>query len=592
MVDFSDFLDALNPEEFDETPVDLDTFLYDKHYMGVYMEGVKLSPIQYEIVERGSIIYKLETLEKVWGPTKAKELHKKNVKNLLLMLGKGSGKDFVTRLMVLYIVHQLLCLKDPARYYGKPSGDPIDIVNMAINAPQARTVFFEPLVEAVKKSDWFADKMYEPRMTDIRFHKKITVYSMHSSFEAAEGKNLLVGVLDEIDGFTVEGQAAGLYKAISGTLSSRFPQYGKMIALSFPRSKSGWIMSKYNEIVDEVEVEEFEHEYILNEALPHDDPNNILTVRWTEDTIISYKRDNWFALKAPTFRVNPGRTIEDYKDDFETDRQNNDSDTLMRVCANPPDHDATTFFQNHEKIEQTFSAPNGWVNDELKCHAEPEAEYFVHVDLSKVSDRCVVAMGHVSNWVEPSAIARLHSDAQPFIIIDLFRVWEPSKTKPVDDGEVMDFILLLAKKFNVRLVTFDRWRSFDMIEHLNSVGIDADRNSLVREDYIEFRTVMNEGRLQAPYDERVHKELKNLILDKGKVVEPAGKEHFNDISEACCGVVVGCIENTSRNTDLEVIDLESVDRAEVDMDDPFGTLTEKPPMPGDLAAFLDNWKAI
>ncbi len=32
----------------------------------------------------------------------------------------------------------LVCLKDPARYFGKPAGDAIDIINVAINAQQAK----------------------------------------------------------------------------------------------------------------------------------------------------------------------------------------------------------------------------------------------------------------------------------------------------------------------------------------------------------------------------------------------------------------------------------------------------------------------
>ena len=595
MANFNDFLEAINPNEFEEDPVDIDTFLYDKEYMGNYTEGIVLSPIQKDIVDRGSQIYYHETLIKKFGRERGEELWTKTVKELLLMLGKGSGKDFVARLTVLYIVYKLLCLKDPARYYRKPGGDPIDIINMALNAPQAKTVFYEPLVAAVKKSPWFAGK-FDDLSTQINFDKNITVYSMHSSFEAAEGKNILVAVLDEIDGFTVEGQAEKIYRAVSGTLSSRFPGIGKMLTLSFPRTKNGFMMKTYDEIVKTKEVNNFSHEFILNESLDADEPGNMFTVSWTEDTIIDYERDNIYALKAPTFRVNPERNIEDYRDDFDRDRKNHDDDTLMRVCANPPDHDETSFISNHDQIEKTFDQPNGWQDDIIKTIPVADAEYYIHVDLSKVSDRTCVAIGHVSSWVEPDQFARIHTEPMPFIVIDAFRVWEPTKLKPVDDGEVMEFIMSLCKKFNVRLVTFDQWHSFDNIKYLESVGVDSEKHSLNREDYLEFRTAMMENRMSGPYDERLHKELKNLIIVKGKVVEPQGKEHYNDISEACCGVTVNCITHTQRNTELELVTLESIardDYEELQNADPFATVVgEKPDMPGYLSDFMNGWKAI
>jgi len=594
MSNYNDFLEALNPSDFDEIPVDLDTFLYDREYMGIYNDGIRLTPIQYDIVDRGSQIYYKHTLVELHGKEKAEEIWDRNVKNLLLMLGKGSGKDFVARLTVLYIVYKLLCLKNPQKYFKRPAGDPIDIINMALNAPQARRVFFDPLVIAIKTSPWFAGKYYD-RSTDIGFAHKITVYSLHSSFEAAEGLNIMVAVLDELDGFTVEGYADDVFKAISGTISSRFPATGKLITLSFPRTKEGFMMRKYNEVVgDDLEVNTFQHEFVLNDKLDPEEPGNTLTVTWTEDIVHSYEVPNFFALKAPTFRVNPNANIEGYRDDFLRDHNNNESDTLMRVCANPPDHDATSFITNHERIESVFSGQNGWEDGEVKTQqTDPETEYFIHVDLSKVSDRTVVAMGHVSDWVEPDQHARVHTDAQPFITIDLFRLWEPTRLKPVDDAEVMDFIMLLCKKFNVRKVTFDQWQSFDNIQYLESVGVDSEKFSLKREEYIEFRTAMSEGRMTGPQSEKLWKELKNLIIVKGKVDHPVGKEHFNDISEAVVGVTNNCIRHTIRDTELKMITMESLLKEEAELTArQLNDNLEKPEMPGYLNSFLDGWKAL
>ena len=52
-------------------------------------------------------------------------------------------------------MYKLLCLKDPAVYFGKPPGDAIDIINVAVNAQQAKNVFFKGFkkISALKKKN-------------------------------------------------------------------------------------------------------------------------------------------------------------------------------------------------------------------------------------------------------------------------------------------------------------------------------------------------------------------------------------------------------------------------------------------------------
>ena len=151
-----------------------------------------------------SQVYKKEDLQRVMGKEEGARHYAKYTKNeIILQLGKGSGKDFTSTVACAYIVYKLLCLKDPARYFGKPSGDAIDIINVAINAQQAKTVFFKGFKTKIEKSPWFAGK-HDPKADSIEFNKSITVYSGHSERESHEGLNLILAVLDEISGFATE----------------------------------------------------------------------------------------------------------------------------------------------------------------------------------------------------------------------------------------------------------------------------------------------------------------------------------------------------------------------------------------------------
>ena len=137
---FNDFLEALQDNNFEEIPVDAKTFVESVDYLG----QPPLSDRQYDIVEAMSQIYKKEDLLNIMGDVEGARYYAKYTKNeVILQLGKGSGKDFTSTVACAYIVYKLLCLKDPARYFGKPSGDAIDIINIAINAQQAKNVFFK-----------------------------------------------------------------------------------------------------------------------------------------------------------------------------------------------------------------------------------------------------------------------------------------------------------------------------------------------------------------------------------------------------------------------------------------------------------------
>jgi hypothetical protein len=172
---FNDFFEALKENHFQEIPVDAKTFVESSEYLG----QPPLSSIQYEIVEAMSQIYKKEDLQEIYGGPEGLSYFNKYTKNeIILQLGKGSGKDFVSTVACAYVVYKLLCLKDPAIYYGKPAGDAIDIINVAINAQQAKNVFFKGFKTKIEKSPWFAGK-YNAKADSVEFDKAVTVYSGH-----------------------------------------------------------------------------------------------------------------------------------------------------------------------------------------------------------------------------------------------------------------------------------------------------------------------------------------------------------------------------------------------------------------------------
>ena len=552
---FDEFFEVLKDNVFEELPVDAKTFVESPNFLG----QPPLSDIQYDIVEAMSQIYRLQEVQSMFGKEEGARYFKKFTKNeIILQLGKGSGKDFTSTVAVAYMVYKLLCLKDPATYYGKPSGDAIDIINVAINAQQAKNVFFKGFKTKIEKSPWFAGKYY-PKADSIEFDKTITVYSGHSERESHEGLNLLVAVLDEISGFASEvgtgneqGKTAeNIYKAFRGTVDSRFPDLGKVVLLSFPRYQGDFISKKYDDVILEKETIERKHVFIMNEDLPAEQEGNTLELKWEEDHIISYKIPNVFALKRPTWEVNPTRKIDDFKIAFYTDM----GDALMRFLCTPT-YSSDAFFKQREKVQNAMSIRNPvdtFRRFDETFKPDPNKKYYVHADLAQKHDKCAVAIAHVEKWVNIQVV-KDYEQVAPMVIVDAVAWWEPKKEGPVNLSEVKQWIQNLRRLgFDIGMVSFDRWQSFDIQNELKAVGMRTETVSVGKKHYEDMAMLIYEERLVMPMIDLLFEELTELkIMRNNKVDHP--RKSSKDLADAVCGAVFGAISHTQKlqNQEIEI----------------------------------------
>ena len=508
------------------------------------------------MIKASTQIYKQETLIKIYGEDEGRKIFKQTCNEVILQLGKGSGKDYTSTIACAYMVHLLLCLADPARYYGKPPGDAIDIINIAINAVQANRVFFKGFNQRIEKSPWFQGK-YISKANMVEFDKGVTVHSGHSEREAWEGYNVLVVILDEISGFDLESTsgneqaktASSIYKMYRASVNSRFPDFGKVILLSFPRFKNDYIQQRYNDVIAEKEVVLRHHKFKVDPELPDGVEGNEFEMEWEEDHIVSYKIPRVYALKRPTWEVNPTRQITDFTIDFYTDP----TDALSRFACMPPDA-TDAFFKNRAVIEKAFSNPNlnvdsyGRFADTFK--PDPDKWYYIHVDLAQKHDHCAVALAHVHNWVTMK-IGDKMKEAAPRIIVDAVRFWTPTASKSVDFTDVKEYIISLRERgFNIKMVTFDRWNSHDMMQQLKAHGMNCETLSVAKKHYEDMSLCITEERVDGPRIQLLVDELLQLRIVKDKVDHP--RKGSKDLSDAVCGAIYNSVALTPRDLNPEV----------------------------------------
>lgn len=562
MVDFlTEAMSAVTGTEFDEIPVTIERFIEDEEYLGL----PPLSDAQYDMARAGSQIYRLDTLVSLYGEEAGRKRYAQTTNECIFCLGKGSGKDFMSTVICAYVAYLLLCLKDPQGYFGKPAGDSIDIMNVAINAQQASRVFFKGLTEKIKRSPWFIDK-YIIKQGEINFDKSINVISGHSESESLEGYNVILVVLDEISGFAMESTtgnakavtAQSTYDMHRASVDSRFPDEGKVLLLSFPRFKGDFITQRYDEVIAEKETITRKHTFKVDPDMPDGTEGNEFSIEWEEDHIISYKYPKMYALKRPTWEINPLRKIDDFKRSF----MSNPDDALARFGAQPGAGLEGGFFKNHEAIESSAKHTNGVDRDGIFYEGfkpDPDVLYFVHVDLAQVHDKCAVGLAHVDKWVEVSVGAN-YKEIHPLVVVDALRWWKPDKKAgiEVEFSDVRDYIIALRRKgFNIKLATFDRWSSLEsrnILEREHQIATDV--LSVATPHYEDMRSMLYDARLVLPAETELTDELKGLIIDnKGRVDHP--RSGGKDLSDGVCGAIYNAVQRTPKPQSFEVAEVLS-----------------------------------
>lgn len=583
---------AVTGTDWEEIPVDIDTFVTSEDFLNL----PPLSPLQSEMLRASTQIYKEETLIGLYGPEKGQKRFAETFTEIILALGKGSGKDHISVIACCYVVYLLLCLKNPSKYYGYPDDEPIDIINIAINADQARNVFFKRFKTRIEKCPWFIGK-FKPGSSTIEFDKSVTVYSGHSEREAFEGLNLIFAVLDEISGFALESNtgndradtADATYKMYRNSVDSRYPDFGKVVMLSWVRFAGDYISQRYGGYDDlekgiigavaEKNVIIRRHTFKLDEELPDGIEGNEFTIEWEEDHILRYSFPGLYALKRPSWEVNPTKKIEDYKRAFYTDP----ADALARFACTPTTKTDTAFFKDKDSIRRSFVQTNGVDNEGVfySGFTPGNHEYYIHVDLSKVHDRCAISMAHVDKWVAPENA--MYGEYMPLVVVDAIRWWKPSKNEPMDYKAVVNFILALKRRgFNIKLVTFDNWNSIDTRNTLEKHHVETDTLAVGNQHYDDFLSIMYDDRLRGPALAELIDELDQLQYIKGKVDHP--RAGYKDLSDATCGAIWNAVNRTTKKAHqaVEPVTLSSIKKEmRAERGNP-RNIINPPPMPEDL----------
>jgi len=321
-------------------------------------------------------------------------------------------------------------------------------------------------------------------------------------------------------------------------------------------------------------------------------------VDWEEDDIKEYIVPKVWAVKAPSFRTNPERKLEDYFSSYIA----NPVETLGRFFCMPPKA-AQAYFRDPNRVRicfpddpelnpiDEFGRFKEWFKlDEPMDEANPR---FIHIDLGLNRDRAALCMVHAvgAKTVEHFDGSVTSRHKLPVIKMDIIMYWEAPTNGEIDFNDIRQAIFNLSNKFPIALVSMDRWQSQDTAKILQSRGLATEMHVVLKEEYDTLSTCIYDGRLIAYHHPiLVDEELLKLQILKGKRVDHP-RVGYKDGSDCLAGAVWYCTTYTPIEEELEIEVLgEDVDFRPPPV--PKGPATKVPennnPMPEDLDKLLRN----
>ena len=509
-------------EDYDEIPVDVETFLYDENYLG---NGLINAEGKFTVFP-----YWVETLKKIF-PNNIDTAYN----TLILTGGIGLGKSFMAVLCIAYLLHRMLCLKDPYLHYGLQPIDKItfSFINVTIDA--AKGVGWDKIQQLFQSSPWFMSHGKVSGRSEIIWtpDKRIELV-VGSSNNVIIGRALYANFTDEVnfgsmtsDVEKIKAKQKHLISQVDARMQSRFMKGTYLPTLNIiASSKSSdqsfldtYIeMKKKNEskttlIIDEpqwvirTDKDSKEKFYVAvgNKFLA----SEILPLNASEALADEYRAKGYQLLKVPigyyeTFNDNVELALTDIAGISTTSALK----YISGVRLNEIKTDNYTNLFNRDVIEVGTGDDLQYSNffDLSKVSAKDKGKpLYVHLDMSKTGDKTGIA----GVWIDgkkPSSDGEASREAYYKAAFSV-SIKAP-KGYEISFEKNRNFVRWLKKQgFNIKAVSCDTYQSAQIQQQLRSDGFEVKTLSVDRLEsvpgtnqkvclpYAYFKTAIYEKRL-------------------------------------------------------------------------------------------------
>ncbi|MFW6026631.1 MAG: terminase TerL endonuclease subunit, partial [Candidatus Woesearchaeota archaeon] len=475
-------------------------------------------------------------------------------RELVLVLGRRAGKDVLASLIAAYEAMKLLECPggDPYALYELSEANTINILTVANSSDQAETAFKE-IKSRILNSPYFKDKyirdgigtksiyLLTPKDKKDNIEKRkqklppkkgsVGIIVGHSNSDSLLGMGCMVLILDEVASYKQTGGSSSgdrIYQALTPSVST----YCRKI---YQTDENGNIkLNNHNQKIIKKRIYDGK---IISISSPRAKEGKFYNLYKTAKEV-PYR----LAFRLPTWEANPTHTKASLRESSPL----SEVEFMMEFGAEFSGAGAETFF-TEDQVDSAF-----YSDISNKNIGEPGKIYFVHIDPATSSHNYALVVGHKEYYLNKET-----KKTEYVIIIDHIKYWRPQKGQPIDEDEVIDYIISLKRKFNIVLLTYDQWNSQANIKELrrNSIPHKMTRFSKKYKMmiYKELENLVNSKRIKIPYHELLRNEmleLKRRFTANGFKVFPKQSGDgvkSDDIIDAVAAVCYTSIEQNKNN---------------------------------------------
>lgn len=536
-------------EDYEEIPVDIDTFLESDEYIGgLTRHGDQIYPFWRQVLRDLFAGGEMEASEVAFTGA------------------IGIGKTAIADYAISYLLYRLMCLRNPQKYFGFADTDEIAIFFFNATVELAMAVGYKRLHSICLESPWFMSRGTKGGSDSNPYYippKHITIKA-GSKGSHGLGQQIYCSMLDEVNfapGANTSFEKSKImqtYSSVKARIKSRFVKngklMGKMFVVSSKRAEQDFL---------EVYLSKRKKEATSGELFVVDEP---LWVVKPESTYSGKKFQVAYGSKQlmpqivtenddVEFLKKQGFTILDVPVEFRGDFELNIF-TALQDLAGVALPGTTTYFSYRIFSKCYTDTPSPWTNEVLQIGREDPMQYEEFFDISLIPEsiRQLPIALHVDTALKHdllgmSAVAYLKNQIQDTddglvekrVYAHVFSVG--IQAPPGDEislAKTRRFIYRLRDMgVNIVVVSTDTFQSAEFHQLLKDKGFETAIRSLDRtpEGYQILREAMIENRISLIRHSRLENELIHLQRDTqtGKLDHPP--DGSKDISDSLAGAV-------------------------------------------------------
>lgn len=545
--------------DYNEVPVDIITFIKDNRYMGNAWHTpdgkCKLYP------------YWEERLKEMFPDPFTTRYN-----NVIESGARGLGKSEVAVVIGQYLMHRIMCLKNPHSYFDLKPTEKICFAFMNITMDLAEDIANSKFQQSIKLSPWFLERgTLTGRSKEVWNPPKYIQIIIGSQSSHVLGLPIYYAFMDEISfvrNIDIDKQKAiaiNLVDTAIGGMKTRFIKGGKnptvMVLASSKRSEKSFLEQHMRKKLED--EDSMKTTLIVDEAVWDVKPKgtysektfNVAVGNKFLNSEIVYNDDmsDWInkgykVIKVPydfisDFRDDIDRALQDFAGISSTDISNYISGARLLLCK-------TDSLQNlfTKEIIEVGNANNDiaqyWNFIDLnrippKMKSMP---MFIHLDMSKTGDKTGIA----GVWIKGKKPSLTNSRGDLYYQLAFHVSVQAPKGYEVSFAKNREFIYWLKSQgFSIRGVSSDTYQNAAISQDLVAQGynyqvisVDRVNSDRVCEPYAYFKNTIYEQRISLYKDcDWLTEEISSLErnINSGKVDHP--ENGHKDASDAVCGAI-------------------------------------------------------